>query len=101
MGWRDPNEIARQLLEEGALAAAHRTAQLAGRLPRKRGGDGAEYAAHTAACLIAGPDDECPDNFDCDTEDGVLVEEDQIISSLQEAALNSDDITEWKQFSLQ
>ena len=47
------------------------------------------------------PDDERPDDFGSDTDDGVLVEEDRIITSLQDAALNSDDVSEWKQISLQ
>ena len=51
--------------------------------------------------IIAGPDDDYPDGFDSDTDDGVLVEEDKIISSLQDAAVNSDDINCWKELSLQ
>ena len=58
----DTAHVARQVLEEGAAESVRRTAQLAGRLPRSRGHDGAEHAALTAASILAGPDDvEHPD----------------------------------------
>ena len=56
--------LARQLIDEGTQDAARRSAQLAGRLPRGREDDGAQFAARTAAGLLQGPDD--PEHPDVD-----------------------------------
>ena len=48
--------------------------------------------------IIAGIDHD--DDLDTDSDGNVLVEQDKIVTSLQNLALNEDDITEWKMITM-